>query len=78
MGPSASPYSVGVPEEGTYAAEYPARTFPCQRFDAALASSSAWLGADVGRYFTFVWLLHSLHLAGFNRRTRRRNMKSAA
>src|SRR5467141_1898090 len=40
-GPSASPYSVGVPEEGTYAAEYPARTFPCQRFDAALASSSA-------------------------------------
>src|SRR5947209_2549888 len=35
MGPSASPYGVGVPEEGSYAAEYPARTFPCQRFDAA-------------------------------------------
>jgi hypothetical protein len=34
-------YSVGVPEEDPYAAEYPARTFPCQRFDAALASSSA-------------------------------------
>src|SRR5881409_2075554 len=33
MGPSASPYSVGVPEEDPYAAEYPARTFPCQRFD---------------------------------------------
>jgi len=36
------------------ATSYPAllldgRTFPCQRFDAALASSSAWLGADVGR-----------------------------
>src|SRR5207245_545860 len=41
MGPSASPYGVGVPEEGSYAAEYPARTFPCQRFDAALASGSA-------------------------------------
>ena len=23
-------------------------------FDAALASDSAWLGADVGRYFAFV------------------------
>ena len=41
MGPSASPYSVGIPEEDSYAAEYPARTFPCQRFDAALTSSSA-------------------------------------
>jgi len=41
MGPSAFSYSVGVPEEETYAAEYPARTFPCQRFDAALASGSA-------------------------------------
>jgi hypothetical protein len=40
MGPSASPYSVAVPEL-FYAAEYPARTFPCQRFDAALASGSA-------------------------------------
>jgi hypothetical protein len=41
MGPSASPYRVGVPELLSYAAEYPARTFPCQRFDAALASGSA-------------------------------------
>jgi hypothetical protein len=41
MEPSASPYSVGIPEEDSYAAEYPARTFPCQRFDAALASGSA-------------------------------------
>jgi hypothetical protein len=37
---SASPYSVGAPEEVTYTAEYPARAFPCQRFDAPLASSS--------------------------------------
>jgi len=41
MEPSASPYSVGIPEESSYAAEYPARPFPCQRFDAALASGSA-------------------------------------
>ena len=41
VGPSASPYSVGVPEEGSYAAEYPAHTFPCQRFDVTLASDSA-------------------------------------
>jgi hypothetical protein len=39
MGPSASPYGVGVPEVCSYAAEYPARTFPCQRFDAALAAA---------------------------------------
>ena len=41
MLPSATPYSVGIPEELSFAAEYPARTFPCQRFDAALASGSA-------------------------------------
>jgi hypothetical protein len=41
MLPSAFSYSVGIPEELSYAAEYPARTFPCQRFDAALASGSA-------------------------------------
>jgi len=41
MGPSACSYGVSVPEEGSYAAEYPARTSPCQRFDAALASGSA-------------------------------------
>ena len=39
--PSASPYSVGTPEEGSFAAEYPARTYPCQRFDAALTGGSA-------------------------------------
>ena len=41
MGPSASPHSVGVPEELSYAAKDPARTFPCQRFDAALAGGYA-------------------------------------
>lgn len=40
MLPSAPPYSVGIPELD-YAAVYPARTLPCPRFDAALASRSA-------------------------------------
>ena len=48
--PSASSYGVGVPEGVSFAAEYPAHTFPCQRFVAALSSSSASLGAGVGRY----------------------------
>jgi hypothetical protein len=41
MLPSASPYGVGVPKNSIFEAEYPARTFPCQRFKAALASDSA-------------------------------------
>jgi hypothetical protein len=41
MGPCAFSYSVGVAEEGFFAAVYPARTFPCQRFDAALTGGSA-------------------------------------
>jgi len=41
MLPSASFHSVGIPENICFAAEYPARTFPCQRFVAALASGSA-------------------------------------
>ena len=40
-GPSAFSYSVGVPEEVSFAAQYPARTCPCQRFDAVLADRSA-------------------------------------
>jgi hypothetical protein len=42
MLPSASPYSVGVPEDAYFAAEYPARSFPCQLFAAALASGSPY------------------------------------
>jgi len=38
--PSAFSYSVSVPEEIHFAAQYPARTYPCQRFDAALAGDS--------------------------------------
>ena len=38
--PDVSAYH-GIPEVRTYAAEYPARTSPCQRFEAALASGSA-------------------------------------
>ena len=41
MWPSASPYSVGTPEKIAFAAEYPARTYPCQRFATVLADSHA-------------------------------------
>jgi hypothetical protein len=34
-------YSVGVPKEGSFAAVYPARTYPCQRFVAFLAEGHA-------------------------------------
>jgi hypothetical protein len=39
--PSAFLYSVGAPDIQHYAAQYPARRFQCQRFDAALASDAA-------------------------------------
>jgi hypothetical protein len=47
--PSASPYGVGTPEEGSFAAEYPARPFPYRRFDSVLTDDAARLGAGVGR-----------------------------
>src|SRR5438552_7345396 len=43
--PSTSAYGVGVPEGVSFAAEYSALTFSCQRFDVVLASDSARLGA---------------------------------
>ena len=39
--PSAYLYSVGALEYKHFAAQYPARGFPCQRFAAALTSASA-------------------------------------
>jgi hypothetical protein len=39
--PSAFLYSVGAPDIQHFAAQYPARRFPCQRFDADLASGDA-------------------------------------
>jgi hypothetical protein len=39
--PSALLHSVGAPVIQHFAAQYPARRFPCQRFDAALASDAA-------------------------------------
>lgn len=54
--PSDILHSVGIPEsllltqQGMYfTAQYPTCTSPCQRFDAALASGSAWFGAVVVR-----------------------------
>ena len=47
--PSTSPYSVGTPEEWSFAAEYPARPFPYRRFRSVLTDDAARLGAGVGR-----------------------------
>jgi hypothetical protein len=41
MLPSASSDSVGVPKLVSFAAEYPARTYPSQRFATFLAESHA-------------------------------------
>jgi len=48
--PSAHSYSVGVPGKSTFAAEYPARTYPSQPFDASLVRTFAWFGAVMGRW----------------------------
>lgn len=39
--PSAFLYSVGTPDFQLFAAQYPARRFPCQRFAATLAGDAA-------------------------------------
>jgi hypothetical protein len=39
--PSAFSYTVGIPEDSSFAAEYPARTGLCQRFDVTFAGNSA-------------------------------------
>ena len=33
------PYGVGVPDLASFAAQYPARTYPCQRFEVVLAGN---------------------------------------
>ncbi len=50
MEPSASPDNVGVPEQDSFAAAYPARTYPYRRFGVSLAGLTARLGAGVDRY----------------------------
>ena len=56
--------SVGTRNEFTFAAQWLACTFPCQRFADVLAAACAWLGADVVRYSFIVMDLHHLLLAG--------------
>src|SRR5438034_549070 len=41
MWPSAYSYGVGVPKRGSFAAEYPACPYPCQRFPAG--AGEAWI-----------------------------------
>jgi hypothetical protein len=49
MWPSAYSYSVGTPEQGSFAAEYLARPYLGRRFGAALTDVTARLEAGVGR-----------------------------
>ena len=56
--PSAFPYSVGALDIQHFAAQYPARRFPCQRFAASRATPHE-LGAVVGGYPFNVQLFHS-------------------
>ena len=63
--PSVLSNGVGTPEglvpahEGvTFAAQYPARTFPYRRFAPALAGSDARLGVNVVGYSFIVWDFH--------------------
>jgi hypothetical protein len=39
--PSARQDDVGIPEHNVFEAQYPARTFPCQRFNGGLATAAA-------------------------------------
>jgi len=57
MLPSAFPQGVGPSkflqlalQVSYFAAQYPARTYPCRRFTPVLADDGARLGASVGRY----------------------------
>jgi len=47
-----------------FAAQYPARTYPCRRFAVALADANARLGAGTVRYSFTAGLFHSFQLAG--------------
>ena len=49
MWPSAYSYSVGTPEQGSFAAEYLARPYLGRRFGTALTDVTARLEAGVGR-----------------------------
>jgi hypothetical protein len=49
MWPSAHSYSVGTPEQGSFAAEYLARPYLGRRFGDILTDGTARLEAGVGR-----------------------------
>ena len=58
-----------TPRGANFAAQWPARMYPCRRFVLVLADDDARLGASVVRYSFTVGLFHSFQLAGFDRRT---------
>jgi hypothetical protein len=62
---------VGARDFQAFAAQWLACTFPCRRFDAALADCVARLGADAVCYSFIVADFHPLLFADFYRRTSR-------
>ena len=61
--------NIGTPNL-SYAAQYLACAFPCERFASALADIHASLGAGAARYAFTVTDFHRLPPAGLSRRTR--------
>jgi hypothetical protein len=58
-----------APRSANFAAQCPARMYPCRRFALVLANDDARLGASAVRYSFTVGLFHSFQLTGFDRRT---------
>ena len=74
--PSTKSKSVGTPKcpqlaprRPNFAAQWPARMYPCRRFALVPANDDARLGASAVRYAFTVGLFHFIQLAGFDRRT---------
>jgi len=64
MLPSPNVQWVGATEFPLFEAQYPARWYPCLRFDIRLATTAAKLGARMVRYSFPAGLFHSLLHAG--------------
>src|SRR5246500_655388 len=73
---SAFSYSVGVPEEVSYAAEYPARTFPCQTLRRCPCEQLRMTRGRCGSLFHFRMTFAFTTPRRFNRRTRSQYMST--
>jgi hypothetical protein len=67
---------VGTRDNLVFAAQWLAYALPCRRFADTLTDARARLGADGDRYSLIVVDLHHLLFAGFDRRTRIREIRT--